>query len=40
VLASVRSGQGVTVEDERADAALWLEATTGTERSFSVLFDR
>lgn len=28
------------MEDERADAALWLEATTGTERSFSVLFDR
>jgi RNA polymerase sigma-70 factor (ECF subfamily) len=26
--------------DERADAALWLEATTGTERSFAVLFDR
>ncbi|MDN4612918.1 sigma-70 family RNA polymerase sigma factor [Leifsonia sp. F6_8S_P_1B] len=26
--------------DERADAALWLEATSGTERSFAVLFDR
>ncbi|MGO4535974.1 RNA polymerase sigma factor [Leifsonia sp. 2MCAF36] len=26
--------------DERSDAALWLEATTGTERSFAVLFDR
>lgn len=26
--------------DERADAALWLEATTGTERSFGVVFDR
>jgi RNA polymerase sigma factor (sigma-70 family) len=28
------------VEEERADAALWLEATTGTERSFAILFDR
>ncbi|WP_349865482.1 RNA polymerase sigma factor [Leifsonia sp. WHRI 6310E] len=26
--------------DEREDAALWLEATTGTDRSFAVLFDR
>lgn len=26
--------------DERADAALWLEATSGTERSFGVVFDR
>lgn len=28
------------MDDDRADAALWLEATTGTERSFAVLFDR
>lgn len=28
------------VEEESADAALWLEATTGTERSFAILFDR
>jgi len=28
------------VADEREDAALWLEATTGTDRSFAVLFDR
>lgn len=26
--------------DERDDAALWLEATAGTERSFGVIFDR
>ncbi|MFC6355633.1 RNA polymerase sigma factor [Luethyella okanaganae] len=41
VLASVRSRRGVSrVVDERADASLWLEATTGTERSFGILFDR
>ncbi|MBO1741604.1 RNA polymerase sigma factor [Leifsonia sp. TF02-11] len=28
------------MDDERTDAVLWLEATTGTERSFGVLFDR
>jgi DNA-directed RNA polymerase specialized sigma24 family protein len=28
------------VDDERKDTVLWLEATTGTERSFGVPFDR
>lgn len=28
------------VNEDAGDAALWLEATTGTERSFAVLFDR
>lgn len=28
------------MDDERTDAGLWLEATTGTERSFGVLFER
>ena len=28
------------MDDERVDAALWLEATSGTERSFGVLFER
>ncbi|RXZ66976.1 RNA polymerase sigma factor [Agromyces albus] len=28
------------VEEERSDAALWLEATSGTEESFGVIYDR
>lgn len=28
------------VVDDSADSALWLEATTGTDRSFGILFDR
>jgi RNA polymerase sigma-70 factor (ECF subfamily) len=39
VLSKLAEGEGTVREDE-SDAALWLEAVSGTERAFVVIFDR